>query len=285
MKIISAMNLRFLRLCTVSIAIFLFSHMTGYCSENLEKEYIPSTSITQPDNNESIQGVPNFNAWTFFPAIGAVLVALVGILVQNNRSKKNILSQLKANEKKMEKLFFLQKHHEDSRLYIPIVLELLQDLNIVHSFLIFRGSFCPFIEHRSPVISMDDPDPINRSSSNNIHAMSIAQREHQFISFGMKIIDNCRRIIFLVKDEELPETKKICSEIINELFHKTKGSKTKLEILQLQIQECIKGTTTDPNMERLKEVQENLNDVETLILNFYDRLEATIALELPRLGS
>jgi len=131
-----------------------------------------------------------------------------------------------------------QNKYKDAKENLPILLSILEDLNILNQAYIFRGVFCPQIEHRAPTLSCEDGDG---------QEMSYAQRGHQFQMVGYRIIKNCRKIIFLTPPSHLPQVLAVCKEIIKSLKHRdAPSSKTRLDYMSVTMVSCLSkqdGTT------------------------------------------
>ena len=202
---------------------------------------------------------------------------------QIRANEKNLLSQLKADRDNTERLFYLQKHDADAKAYVPVLLEILKDIRVFHSALVYKGLFCPMIEHRCPNILWEDPKQSNNSSSDFFHSMSIAQRGQQFFLFGLRIVDNCRQIVFLAKSDELPETIALCKRIKDILFSLEQGKTTKLQKIVIDIQTYLKSTISNPNGHSESCSTNILEEDKEMFLDFYKKLDETVEKELPYL--
>ena len=61
--------------------------------------------------------------------------------------------------------------------------------------------------------------------------MSYAQRGYQFQSFGLRIINNCRKILYTTPKRNLPDTLKTCKELKEFLTFQESGTKSHLEFM------------------------------------------------------
>ncbi|MDR3551116.1 MAG: hypothetical protein P4L31_06915 [Candidatus Babeliales bacterium] len=166
----------------------------------------------------------------------------------------------------------MQNKYQDSKNNLPILLEILEDLEKLEYAYVFKGQFCPLIEHRCPSFSDKDGDGTN--------TMSYAQRSHQFRMVGHRIIKNCRKIVFLTPKEHLPNVLEICVELNSFLCSKkTPDSKTyfdlMINILMYELNpECIKNNS-DPT----------INIFIEKLRQFHEKLDRAIQEELPSLGN
>lgn len=195
----------------------------------------------------------------FFTTLGGVATLIItgffGIL--------NIKKQLK-----------LQKNYQDTKDNLPILLEILNDLNILHQAFLFKGTFCPLLEHRCPTLTQQD--------SFKEGEMSYAQRTYQFHLIGLRVINNCRKIIYLTPKKNLPETLKICKKIKESLSFQEKDKKTHLDLMITTLSSYLSRneTYTSPDIkgkEACKKFQDEL-------LEFYQQLDLQIEKELPYLS-
>lgn len=158
-----------------------------------------------------------------------------------------------------------QNKYQDAKENLSILLCILEDLNILNQAYVFRGIFCPQIEHRVPSLSYENGDG---------QKMSYAQRAHQFQMIGYRIINNCRKMICLVPESHLPKTLTVCKEIIKSLRHrKTLSSKTHLDYMISTMISCLskQDSTTDKQM----------NQFAQQLQQWHDSLEQEIEEELP----
>ncbi len=154
--------------------------------------------------------------------------------------------------------YFLQnsqnKYH-DSKSILPILLEIIEDLEILEQAFIFRGIFCPLIEYKAPDLALGNNQ---------------AQRSHQFHMIGRRIIKNCRSIIYLTPSNHLPLITQNCQQLISFfLSKKSEESKTFLEIQTNQLM-----TSSNMNFEDM------INGLRTYRLKF----DVVIPQELPALA-
>lgn len=207
----------------------------------------------------------------------ALLVTQVGGFVV-------VWRQNRANKKNLDRQFSLEKRKNDVIAYAPVLLEILRDLNILYSALVYKGRFCPIIEHRCPNITKEDPS--STLDNTKTHSMSIAQRGFQFFSIGLRLVDNCKKIIFLAKKEELPITIALCREIKQFLFSLEQGKNTKLQKIMTGIQSCLAGTVSGETMPNLAHHSHDalLTEDQEALLAFYQKLEEAVEQELPYLA-
>lgn len=162
---------------------------------------------------------------------------------------------------------FQENKYKDSKDNLPILLEILENLNILEHAFIFKGTFCPYIEHRCPEISEKDGD--------GIKTMSYAQRAHQFRKVGQSIIKNCSKIIFLTPKGYLPRTKVTCKEIKDFLTYKKSSHEIiKIDYLTQMLLPILSGQILD--CADFRPFHERLNVLR-------NQLEQSIESELPSL--
>lgn len=160
-----------------------------------------------------------------------------------------------------------QNKYQDAKENLPILLSILEDLNILNQAYVFRGTFCPQIEHRCPTLSNEDGDGLK---------MSYAQRAHQFQMVGYRIINNCRKMIFLSPPSHLPQVPDICKEIIKSLRHRdTHSSKTRLDYMSIVMVSCL-SEQDDTAYSEMKQFAQQLQE-------WHDLLEQAIEKELSSL--
>ena len=181
---------------------------------------------------------------------GAVRAAIVTGLLENSRRKK-------------------QNKYQDAKANLPILMEILEDLNILEQAYIFRGVFCRLLEHRCPQLSADDVDGVNN--------MSYSQRAHQFRLIGYRIIRNCSKIIFLTPAGHLPKVLEVCRNIKIFFYSKKRpDSNTHLELNITILLEILQQNRMQRDSE-IKEFTEKLHQL-------YADLDAAIVEELPLLS-
>ncbi len=160
-----------------------------------------------------------------------------------------------------------QNKYQDAKDNLPILLSILKDLNILNQAYVFQGTFCPQIEHRSPILSYEDGDGLK---------MSYSQRAHQFQMVGYRIINNCRSIIFLTPPLHLPQVLSVCKEIIKSLRHRdTPSSKTCLDYMSVVMVSCL-SKQDDKTYSEMKQFAQQLQE-------WHDLLEQAIEKELSSL--
>lgn len=177
------------------------------------------------------------------------------------------------DRKNIDRQFSLQKSDADTKLYLPILLELLENLNVLEYALIFHGMHCPPIEHRVPTFSPKDEEG----------KVSFAKRSYDFFRVGRFIIRDCRKIMFIVPNGKLPKILDTCREIKNHLLFKEEGKKSNLEQIQLSLMNVVAentlGTSNYPKEIELD--KQKLDALREKITSFYERLEDAIEEELP----
>lgn len=87
---------------------------------------------------------------------------------------KNLKTEIKAHRTASLELFNLQKKKEDVQGNLPLIIELLEDLESLQQAFIHRGRFIPGFEPRCPCIQLND--------SKDEDTISIATRTHQLYS-------------------------------------------------------------------------------------------------------
>jgi hypothetical protein len=150
---------------------------------------------------------------TIIVSIISSIITLLGVLIGVYISHRGLKKQLKNDP-------------QNAKDYLLIFIELLDNLNILTMGLLYRGRYCPLIEHRVPKFSQNDGEA----------DMSYAQRAHFFFAIGYKIIQNSRKLIFLIPKADLPEALSKVKEI-NEYLTVTKNEQTKstLEMIETAI--------------------------------------------------
>jgi hypothetical protein len=170
-----------------------------------------------------------------------------------------------------------QNQYQDAKEKLPILLEILEDLEILEQAYIFKGKFCPLKEHRCPDLSAVDGDALLK--------LSYAQRVHQFRIIGHKLIRNCRRMVYLTPKGHLPNVLMRCSEIKNFLCHKEfLDSKTYFDLMIGCLLNYMAATNEKdcPKIDNV--VISEMNKFVIKLREFYDRLDEDIQKELPNLG-
>jgi hypothetical protein len=161
-----------------------------------------------------------------------------------------------------------QNKYQDAKANLPILLEILEDLNILEQAYVFNGRFSPQLEHREPTLSNVDGDGLK---------MSFAQRGHQFQMIGYRIIRNCRKMLFLTPKGHLPEVWKICGDIKKFLCSKeAPDSKTYLDRSVI----ALIGSLSREDIDRSAEIEEFAVGLRQL----HDALDSAIERELPLLS-
>ena len=195
-------------------------------------------------------------------------LTLLGIGVPVVIGIKNLKTQIHANSENLRREFLLQKRYQDTKDNLPVLLEILEDLHVLQQAFVFRGVFCPPLEHRAPNLSEKDGTGLD---------MSYAQRTHQFYLVGLRIIKNCRKIIFLTPCTSLPETLKMCKELKNFLSSREEGKKTHLDFMTTTLTSYLGGQSKDMRTGDL------CTQFHTKLQLFQDTLDSQIEKELPYL--
>lgn len=134
----------------------------------------------------------------------------------------NLRTEIRANRKSSLEMFNFQEKKNDARATIPVVIEILEDLADLQQAFIFRGRFIPGIEHRCPDIQFKDGGTANQ--------ISVAERTHQLRVIARRVLSNCRKVIFLMPENVMPETVEACKAIRDAWTGKAPGKKYAYEI-------------------------------------------------------
>jgi len=180
--------------------------------------------------------------------ISLALTNLVTIWKVFRNGKKTDQMLKAANEERKN-----QNKYSDAKENLPVLLSILEDLNILNQAYVFCGKFCPQIEHRMPTLSNKDGDGPN---------MSYAQRAHQFRMFGYRIIRNCKTMIFLTPPSHLPQVIAVCKEIVKSLEHrKNRLTKIRLDYISNVMLSCLsKKESANDEMMRLAQQFQKWHD-------------------------
>ena len=183
----------------------------------------------------------------------------------------NIITAI-ATRKSLIKKFSLNRNWQDSKEYLPILINLLEDLKTLQYAFLHHSSidqtFCPNKEHRIPTITKHDSEKKGE--------FSIAQRHFYLLTFGINILDNCRRIIYTVPKGQLQKTKALCKEIKLFLDAKEKDKKFSIDYLIYTLSSTLGKSVS-------KEDLFNLNQIAETMLSFYKRLDETLEEEFSSL--
>jgi len=129
----------------------------------------------------------------------------------------------------------MQNSHQYAKDILPILLEILEDIEKLKSAFIFQGRFCPEIEHRGPGLNKE-------KDGDGILTMSYAQRGYQFRSIGSQIIRNCRRMVLLTPKQYLPDVLLVCSQLKDFLCErKNDDQKMKLDSMIICLMHVLEG--------------------------------------------
>ena len=181
-----------------------------------------------------------------------------------------------ASWKNIIKKFSLNRNWQDSKEYLPILINLLKDLKTLQYAFLFHGprskTHCPNKEHRAPTITEYDSEKEGE--------FSIAQRCFYLLTFALNILDNCRKIIYTVPKGQLPKTKALCKEIKSYLDAKKKGGKFNIDYLIISLTSAL-----NKNFSKDASEKELFKDTADKILSFYIKLDETLEKEFPLLNS
>jgi hypothetical protein len=157
------------------------------------------------------------------------------------------------NTIKSQLLNNLQNQYQDAQNILPVLLAIVEDLEILEQAFIFNGRFCPLIEHRCPNLLLDD--------DNIVSNMSYAQRSNQFYMIGRRIVKNCRTIIYLTPVNHLPQITKTCKNLIAFLLDTKQGSNT--SYLQIDTSRLMSNPSDDFNQMifGLRKYHKELDDI------------------------
>lgn len=188
-----------------------------------------------------------FCLFIFNVICSGITASIISGLFENSRRKK-------------------QNKNQVAKECLPVFLQLLEDLEILEYAFIHNGCFCPLIEHRCPSLSNDDGDGLR---------MSYAQRGHQFLMVGRRIIKNCRQLYFLIPQEYMLKTLPTCLKIENFLCQKqSRNSKSHLDLMITRLISSLVRQDASANSEQ-REFAERLHQ-------FHNDLETNIQEELPK---
>lgn len=179
-----------------------------------------------------------------------------------------------ADKENIIKQFLLQKKYQDSKDSLPVLLEILDDLNKLHQAFIFKGIFCPPLEHRVPSLGMQD--------GLRDGEMSYAQRGFQFHQIGLRIISNCRKIVYITPKQNLPETLKICKNLKEFLNSQEEGKKTHLDFMITNLTSYL--SRNESNTSPDKEGRDLCDQFQKDLAKFFRELDAQVEKELPYLA-
>lgn len=152
--------------------------------------------------------------WKFWPVCALILPIFAALW--------ELRTQIKANRKALLEMFNLQERKNDARANIPVVIEILDDLADLQQAFVFRGRFIPGLERRCPDIQFKDSKAENQ--------MSVAERAYQLRVIARRMLNNCRKVIFLMPKNVMPETVKACKAIRDTWTSKEPGKKHAYEI-------------------------------------------------------
>lgn len=158
--------------------------------------------------------------------------------------------------------FLLKKQIKNSpqiaKEYLSVLLQLLENLQILETAMIYRGKFCYIIEHRCPTLSLHDGES----------DYSYAERAHLFLIKVRELIKNCREIIFLTPTKDLPQTIEIIRDIKKYLIQEERKTHTTL----------LNGISEQDHWDR-----NQCDNYARQFNSFYQHLDDLIEKELPNL--
>ncbi len=200
-------------------------------------------------------------------------VSVIGLLIPGCFAYHHLKIQIAASNKVVLRKFRLEKKYQDAKANLPILLELLEDLYTLYQAFVFKGKFCPQLEHRTPSFSFADKGSDEKSKAK----MSVAQRAFQFYSIGRKIINNCRKVIFLSGRDHLPKTVALCKQIKLYLLKQEPGKKRHLDFM---IQTLVSSLDDEQNLVADKGLFRTYQEE---FLQFHNELDAIVEAELPQI--
>lgn len=200
--------------------------------------------------------------WKSWPIWGPLLVAWW-----------NLRTEIKANRKSSLNMFNFQERKNDARATIPVVIEILEDLADLQQAFIFRGRFIPGIEHRCPDIQFRDGATENQ--------ISVAERTHQLRLIARRVLSNCRRVIFLMPENVMPETVEACKAIRDAWTGKAPGKKYAYEIKINAIGSILQNDCDHPAL--TEDVQQQLRQSRQSIIDNDEKSCDATAVELQEL--
>ncbi len=227
-----------------------------------------------------VQPLKNMTSGVLIAIVTGLISALgsiIGIFFSNKSKFKQLDKQISANKEDIDRKFKLNKNWQDSRQFLPGILNLSTNLKDFYYFLLYKGTFWPSTEAIRPTIDSDGKEG----------TISPAERGLSFLKIGLKIIEEVKTIIYLFPNERLPRLRKLCCDILDYLDNAQKG-KRHLEILHQNIIEDLaeknkSKETQDKN--DLKALKKTLNDAQTIFDDFYHHLNEIMREEFPSLNS
>lgn len=176
-------------------------------------------------------------------------------------------------------MFNFQEKKNDARTSIPVVIDILEDLADLQQAFIFRGRFIPGLEHRCPDIQFMDSETENQ--------LSVAKRTHQLRLISRRLLNNCRKVIFLVPKNVMPKTIEVCRTIRDVLNGKEPGKKYAYEIKINAIQsilqnDCDQRQSLRESRQKIIDNDEKSCDATAAELrDFLTDLETHVEMEFP----
>ena len=111
--------------------------------------------------------------------------------------------------------------------------------------------------------------------------MSYAQRGYQFQLFGLRIINNCRKILYTTPKNNLSGTLKTCKEIKEFLTFQEKGKKAHLDFMITCLVSYL--SRNESNTSQDIDGKNSCNQFQEKLAGFIDELDTQIENELPYL--
>ena len=72
-----------------------------------------------------------------------ILGIVLPLVISGWWALRNLKCQMAADKENIVKQFLLQKKYQDTNDSLPVLLEILDDLNKLHQAFVFKGIFCP----------------------------------------------------------------------------------------------------------------------------------------------
>jgi hypothetical protein len=203
-----------------------------------------------------------------------ILGIVLPLVISGWWALRNLKCQMAADKENIVKQFLLQKKYQDTKDSLPVLLEILDDLNKLHQAFVFKGIFCPPLEHRAPSLGMQDGLKDGE--------LSYAQRGFQFHQIGLRIISNCRKIVYITPQRNLSETLKICKSLKEFLSSQEEGKKTHLDFMITNLTSYL--SRNESNTSPDKEGRDLCDQFQKELAKFFRELDAQIEKELPYLA-
>lgn len=202
----------------------------------------------------------------------------------------NLRTEIKANRKASLEMFNLQERKNDARTNIPVVIEILDDLADLQQAFIFRGRFIPGLEHRCPDIQFKDGKAEGQ--------ISVAERTHQLRLIARRMLTNCRKVIFLMPRNVMPETVEVCRSIRDAWTSKEPGKKYAYEVKINTIGSLLQNDCDHPGLspdaqQKFRQSRQKISDndekscdmIAAELGKFHSDLETRVEKEFPTYAS